>query len=204
LKIKLIGINARYSHLCLALFYLRNKLEDKIGGVETEICQYTINDPYYTLLQRIAGRHADYFFFSVLIWNSDLVERLIDDLLQISSHQHIVVGGPQAGVVVKNFADYRQVSLFNGEIEAAADSFFDDLKQGNLQKSYQASFLKSGLKELHYLYRAGDFDLHLQNRAVYYESSRGCPFFCSYCLSSTEKGVFHKDLDQVFKELDDI
>lgn len=204
MKIKLIGINARYSHSCLALFYLRNELETRLSGLETEICQFTINDPYYTLLQRLADDSAEFLFFSALIWNSDLVERLIGDLLAVDEQLRIVVGGPQAEIVGLNCAGSSRLTIFQGDIEAAAPEFFDDLQKGRLQKSYQASFLQSTNRTLGYPYRDEDFKLHLQNRAVYYESSRGCPFFCSYCLSSAEKGVFHKNLDQVFGELDDI
>jgi radical SAM superfamily enzyme YgiQ (UPF0313 family) len=204
LKIKLIGINARYSHSCLALFYLRNELETRLSGLETEICQFTINDPYYTLLQRLADDSAEFLFFSALIWNSDLVERLIGDLLAVDEQLRIVVGGPQAEIVGLNCAGSSRLTIFQGDIEAAAPEFFDDLQKGRLQKSYQASFLQSTNRTLSYPYRDEDFKLHLKNRAVYYESSRGCPFFCSYCLSSAEKGVFHKNLDQVFGELDDI
>ena len=204
MKIKLIGINARYSHSCLALFYLRNELETRLSGLETEICQFTINDPYYTLLQRLADDSAEFLFFSALIWNSDLVERLIGDLLAVDEQLRIVVGGPQAEVVGVNCAGSSRLTIFQGDIEAAAPEFFDDLQKGRLQKSYQASFLQSTNRTLSYPYRDEDFKLHLKNRAVYYESSRGCPFFCSYCLSSAEKGVFHKNLDQVFGELDDI
>lgn len=204
MKIKLIGINARYSHSCLALFYLRNELETRLSGLETEICQFTINDPYYTLLQRLADDSAEFLFFSALIWNSDLVERLIGDLLAVDEQLRIVVGGPQAEIVGVNCAGSSRLTIFQGDIEAAAPEFFDDLQKGRLQKSYQASFLQSTNRTLSYPYRDEDFKLHLKNRAVYYESSRGCPFFCSYCLSSAEKGVFHKNLDQVFGELDDI
>ena len=204
MKIKLIGINARYSHSCLALFYLRNELERRLSGLETEICQFTINDPYYTLLQRLADDSAEYLFFSALIWNSDLVERLIEDLLIVDEQLRIVVGGPQAEMVGINCAGSSRLAIFQGDIEAAAPEFFDDLQKGTLQKSYQASFLQATNRALSYPYRGEDFKLHLKNRAVYYESSRGCPFFCSYCLSSAEKGVFHKDLNQVFGELDDI
>ena len=204
LKIKLIGINARYSHSCLALFYLRNELEKRLSGLATEICQFTINDPYYTLLQRLADDSAEFLFFSALIWNSDLVERLIGDLLTVDEQLRIVVGGPQAEIVGLNCAGSSRLTIFQGDIEAAAPEFFDDLQKGRLQKSYQASFLQSTNRTLSYPYRDEDFKLHLENRAVYYESSRGCPFFCSYCLSSAEKGVFHKNLDQVFGELDDI
>ena len=204
LKIDLIGINARYSHSCLALFYLRNELERRIAEIETAICQYTINDPYYLLLQRIAGSDANYLFFSALIWNSDLIERLIEDLLQIDKGFRFVVGGPQAGVIGVKFSDCPGLTIFKGDIEAAPADFFADLQRGDLRGSYQASFLKSAARQLRYPYKDEDFSLHLRNRAVYYESSRGCPFFCTYCLSSTEAGVFHKDVEEVCSELADI
>lgn len=204
MNIKLIAINARYSHSCLALFYLRNELEDKIPGADTEICQYTINDPYYVLLQRIAAGQHDYLFFSALIWNSDLTERLIEDLLVLSDRVHVVVGGPQAAVVCSHFNDSDRVTCFIGEIEAASKDFFNDLKDFRLGKTYRGSFLQLREKILPYPYRQDDFSRYLVNRAVYYESSRGCPFFCTYCLSSAEKGVYHKELDLVFNELGDI
>jgi len=202
-KIKLIAINARYSHSSPALFYLRNALEHKIAGIETEICQYTINDPYYILLQRIASGSPDYLFFSAVIWNSDLTGRLIEDLLVRSERVRIVVGGPQADVVCSGFDDSR-VTCFNGEIEAAEGAFFTDLQRRSLKKSYRGTFLGLRDKTLPYPYRPDDFLTHLANRAVYYESSRGCPFFCTYCLSSAEKGMYHKELGDVFSDLDDI
>ena len=204
MKIRLIGINARYSHSCLALFYVRNELEKYIPDVKAEIFQFTINDPYYSLLQRLAAGQPECLFFSALIWNSDLVERLVTDLLSLGSQFKIVVGGPQAEIVGRNCDLDDRLTIFNGDIEAADPIFYEDLQRGTLQGSYRASFLQSTGRVLDYPYRDEDFTLHLRNRAVYYESSRGCPFFCSYCLSSSEKGLFHKDLEQVFSELDHI
>ena len=204
MKIRLIGINARYSHSCLALFYLRNELEKFLPEVKAEICQFTINDPYYSLLQRLAADRPDCLFFSALIWNSDLVERLVTDLLTLDESVRIVVGGPQAQIVGRNCTGQDRLTIFQGDIEAVGQTFYQDLSNDTLQSSYQASFLRSETKALGYPYRDEDFTLHLQDRAVYYESSRGCPFFCSYCLSSSEKGLFHKDLEQVFSELDHI
>ena len=208
MKIKLIGINARYSHSCLALFYLRNELEKHLPGVQARICQYTINDPYFTLFQRIAEPDIDYFFFSALIWNSDLIEQVIEDLLAVDLSCHIVVGGPQAEVVGARFADDERVSAFIGDIEAAGSQFYEDLAQSRLDKRYQASFFGaaplSGPHRIGFPYRPEDFSAQLKNRAIYYESSRGCPFFCTYCLSSSQTGLYHKDLDQVFAELEEI
>jgi radical SAM superfamily enzyme YgiQ (UPF0313 family) len=208
MKIKLIGINARYSHSCLALFYLRNELEKHLPGVQTRICQYTINDPSFTLFQRIAEPGIDYFFFSALIWNSDLIEQVVEDLLAVDLSCHIVVGGPQAEVVASRFADDQRVSAFIGDIEAAGPQFYEDLAQTRLDKRYQASFFGaaplSGPHRIGFPYRPEDFSAQLKNRAIYYESSRGCPFFCTYCLSSSQTGLYHKDLDEVFAELEEI
>ena len=204
LKIKLIAVNARYSHSCLALFYLRNEVEKYLPEAVTEICQFTINDPYYALLQRIAAGQPACLFFSALIWNSDMVEKLVTDLLTLDERLTIVVGGPQAEIVGRSCGPRDRLTIFSGDIEAADPAFYNDLQQGVLQARYRASFLQSTGRALDYPYRDEDFALHLRNRAVYYESSRGCPFFCSYCLSSSEKGLFHKGLGQVFGELDHI
>jgi hypothetical protein len=84
--------------------------------------------------------------------------------------------------------------------------FYTDLLGGNLQSIYGRSFFHLKEKKEKFIspYREDDFDTHLKNRNIYYESSRGCPFSCSYCLSSAENGVVHKDLSQVRLELDQI
>ena len=204
MKIKIVGINARFTHSCLALFYLRNELEKNIDGCRTEICQYTINDPYYTIIQRLSTGKPDYIFFSAVIWNSEIVEQLVTDMLIVDNDCRFVIGGPQARIVGEKFSTSDRVSIFFGEIEAAEARFFDEIKNGTPSRYYEASFLKSGIKHLAYPYRTSDFAEELKNRHIYYETSRGCPFNCSYCLSSAEQGIFHKELKQVFKELDDI
>jgi hypothetical protein len=80
MRVKMIGLNARYTHSCLALFYIRNELEKYCKDVEVEIHQFTINDAYYGLLLNITEGEPDYYFFSAAIWNSDLIVKLISDL----------------------------------------------------------------------------------------------------------------------------
>jgi hypothetical protein len=87
-----------------------------------------------------------------------------------------------------------------GEIEGVGGKFYADLEQGSLQKLYLA---EPG-NPFPFPYKDEDFTTQLQNRLVYYESSRGCPFRCSYCLSSVEKKVGHKDIEIVRQELERI
>ncbi len=204
MKIKVVGINARFTHSCLALFYLRSELERMLPEVEVEICQYTINDPYYLMLQNLLADRGEYLFFSALIWNSDLIEALVWDLLSVDAACRILIGGPQAEVIGDLFSAHCQVSVFKGAIEGAPPGFYDDLQSGNLQNCYEASFFKVKNREVGNPYRSEDFSGPLKNRSVYFESSRGCPFSCTYCLSSAENGLYHKKLDQVFGELDEI
>jgi hypothetical protein len=92
-------------------------------------------------------------------------------------------------------------SVVIGEIEAVEPEFYQHLKNGNMNHLYHGSFFKMDNRTFSYPYCIEDFTSHLQNRHIYYESSRGCPFHCTYCLSSVEKGVYHKNIETVEEEL---
>ncbi len=203
MHIKLVGLNARYTHSCLALFYVRNELEKHCQEAEIEILQGTINDGLYETLLRLTAEKPAAVFFSAAIWNSDLVERLIVDLAMILPDCLLVVGGPQAGVIGERLPP-GLCTVVLGEIEAISPDFYRDLQQGRLQDLYNGSFFRMRERSLDFPFRDSDFDRHLRNRHIYYESSRGCPFSCTYCLSAAERGVYHKKLAQVFTELDHI
>ncbi|MDP3479457.1 MAG: Mg-protoporphyrin IX monomethyl ester oxidative cyclase, partial [Desulfoprunum sp.] len=203
MHIKLIGLNARYTHSCLALFYVRNELEKHCPDAEIEILQGTINDGCYETLLRLTAGQPTAICFSAAIWNSDLVERLIVDLKKILPDCLLIVGGPQAGVIGDRLPlGFCTVVL--GEIEAISADFYRDLQQGRLQDRYRGAFFKMPERHLDFPFRDSDFDRHLSNRHIYYESSRGCPVSCTYCLSAAERDVYHKELPQVFAELDRI
>uniref|UniRef100_UPI004057BB4E DUF4080 domain-containing protein n=1 Tax=Candidatus Electrothrix sp. TaxID=2170559 RepID=UPI004057BB4E len=190
----LVSINCRFSHSCLALFYVRNALEQHLHGHSLLLSQFTINDPYYPTLLRISRERSKAVFFSVYIWNHAVVHRLIHDLARLRPDLIIILGGPQAQALGEL---PEQCTLFLGEIEGAPQGFYHDLQQGRLQALYQAekaSCFPSPYKE-------DDFTGALQHRQLYYESSRGCPFSCSYCLSSGSKGVRHKPVELVKEEL---
>ncbi|PHR30136.1 MAG: Mg-protoporphyrin IX monomethyl ester oxidative cyclase [Desulfotalea sp.] len=202
-SIKLVGINGRYTHSCLALFYLRNELTKYCPDFKTEILQLTINDNYFESLLRLSSGNPSYIFISAAIWNSELVEKYTRDLAICLPDCRLVIGGPQAAVLHEKLAT-TNYSILLGAIEAVGEQFYRDLEGFCLQIKYEANFFKKHDRGFDYPYLDSDFDTHLANRHIYYESSRGCLFGCSYCLSSVEKGVYHKPLEMVLKELRDI
>ena len=202
MRYKLIALNSRYTHSCLALFYVRSCLEENILGCRPEIEQYTINDPYYPMLRRIGSGEPEVLFFSVYIWNSLILQRLVSDLAKILPDTPVILGGPQAGALAENLQphDYKRCTVVYGEIESIEESFYHDVKERKLRRKYKCRKMETFKNP----YREDDFAGPLQNRQIYYESSRGCPFGCTYCLSASEKGVRHLKSSQVFDEIKSI
>jgi len=202
---KLVAINGRYTHSSLPLFHVRNELEDRCPEVNTEILQFTIRDPYYEVVLRISEGCPDAIFFTTAVWNSVRVEKLISDLHALMPSSLLVVGGPQAEVVFTHCGK-EQCTVVHGAIEAVGDKFYEDLTHSSLEPEYGGAFFHMGDRGDRFKspYRESDFSSHLENRNIYYESSRGCPFSCSYCLSSAENGTLHKKYKQVQTELDQI
>ncbi len=197
MKIKVVALNCRFTHSCLALFYVRNELRKYLPSHCTvELCQFTINDPYFDTLLRLTHNSPDAVFFSVYVWNEEITRRLAQDIIAILPNISIVFGGPQAAFM--GGADFsRPATLVRGEVEGLPQTFYKDLANKALQQEYPAD---EG-RDFGFPYKDEDFTGPLKNRHIYYESSRGCPFSCTYCLSSTSKGARFKDMEAVKKEL---
>ncbi len=199
--IKLIALNARYIHSCPALFYVRRELARHLPHCSATITQFTINDPYFKTLLRIAEGGPFAVFFSVYVWNSDYIKRLIADLVRIIPTVRIVLGGPQAPFIFRNSSSISaNRTIVRGEIEGVPPVFYRDLDRESLAPSYTAATGES----FPLPFKDDDFDNALRHRHIYYESSRGCPFSCAYCLSSIEHGVRYKDIGLVKEELREI
>lgn len=197
MNIQVIAVNCRYSHSCLALFYVRNELQ-KIPGLRPVIRQFSLNDPYYATLLRISGSKPEAIFFSVYIWNSAYIGRLAVDLNLLFPDTPIVMGGPQAKALRASLPF--SPTVIHGAIEGLGADFYPDLKEGSLKEDY---FAATGAA-FAYPYKQDDFSRQLKNRNIYYESSRGCPFSCAYCLSSVNRELINKEIPTVEKELADI
>lgn len=202
LQIKLVAINARYTHSCLALFCIRHELEKYLPQHPVILYQFSINESYHEMVLQLTAGTPDAIFISAAIWNSEIVIKLIADLKRCLPDCQIVVGGPQAEIVFNVCNGL--CSVVYGEIEGIDPVFYSDLEAQKLKNQYRGTFQAIKDKGIPIVYKDSDFDEYLQNRHIYYESSRGCPFSCSYCLSAVEVGVYHKDLEQVKAELKQI
>lgn len=221
MKFLLAAINAKYIHSNLAVYSLRAFANEHVPGADIEIGEYTINHQMDQVLRDIYRRKPDFIGFSCYIWNISYVLELVRDLHKVLPELEIWMGGPEVSYDARELllreADIRGVMCGEGELTftevvkayLTGDGWTSKTGQllscvagitfraGDIRETMPQRFLS--MDEIPFPYRdMTDFE----NRIVYYESSRGCPFSCSYCLSSIDKSVRFRSLSLVKQELD--
>ena len=218
MKIILTAVNAKYIHSNLAVYTLQASAEK--AGVFPEIREFTINQSKDSMLRSLFLARADVVCVSCYIWNISIVEDLITEYHKISPKTKIWLGGPEVSYHAEEMLE--QYPFLAGIMKGEGEVTFREIavyyqNQGNGMEG-------KTLEEIHGItYRDADgavksnpwrpvMDLSevdfpyanlkkFENRIIYYESSRGCPFSCSYCLSSIDKRLRFRNLDLVKKEL---
>ena len=218
MKIILTAVNAKYIHSNLAVYTLQASAEK--AGVFPEIRAFTINQSKDSMLRSLFLARADVVCVSCYIWNISIVEDLITEYHKISPKTKIWLGGPEVSYHAEEMLE--QYPFLAGIMKGEGEVTFREIavyyqNQGNGMEG-------KTLEEIHGItYRDADgavksnpwrpvMDLSevdfpyanlkkFENRIIYYESSRGCPFSCSYCLSSIDKRLRFRNLDLVKKEL---
>lgn len=212
MKILLAACNAKYIHSNLAVYDLKAYSSDYDEHVILR--EYTINQPKDEILKDIYSSGADVVCFSCYIWNTSFVRELIRDLVKILPKTAFWAGGPEVSYDAEKFLT--EMPEMTGVMVGEGEKTFHDLLEFYIDG-------KDSLEEISGIaYRTGDKIIHngwrelmdlsaipfvyehlekFENRIIYYESSRGCPFSCSYCLSSIDKKLRFRDLELVKKEL---
>ncbi len=213
MKILLVAVNAKYIHSNLAVYSL--KAAARAYGDRVEIGEYTVNQQLDEILADIYQRQPEVAAFSCYIWNRKLIGELLKELPKILPGVELWVGGPEVSYAAEDFLrEHPMVSvIMRGEGEGTFRSLaaryiegegsLEDIdglafrgKDGEICRTKDASAVD--LDDIPFPYEGlGDFE----HKIVYYESSRGCPFCCSYCLSSIEKGVRFRSMERVKREL---
>lgn len=210
MKILLTAINSKFIHSNLAVRYLKAFTKDM--DAECKIREFSINDREERVLEEIIKEKPNVVCFSTYIWNVEMVKRISDLIKQVDSNIEILYGGPEVsydsmvileeisgdyiieGEGEKTFREFVEYKLGIKDIESIRGLFYK--KNGKV--NFNGSRPLMSMDELVFPY---EDDEDLNNKIVYYEASRGCPFNCKYCLSSTIHGVrFHK-IDRVIEEL---
>ena len=215
-KILLTAINAKYIHSNLAIHSLKASAGE--CGACVELSEYTINQQKDEILRDLFLRGADVLCFSCYLWNLEYIEAIATEYHKLCPEVPIWLGGPEVSYETRAFLEshayVKGVMIGEGE-----DTFRELCAYYQEDGEKESSLLKIGglairmeegeirftqprppkpLSEVPFCY---DDLQKYEHRIIYYESSRGCPFSCSYCLSSVDKRLRFRDLELVKKEL---
>ena len=222
MKILLVAINAKYIHSNLAVYCLKAYAEKNMPqdvNVQIELAEYTINQNRDEILKDIYRRQAEMICFSCYIWNLDYVESMIRDVKKVMKDVIIWAGGPE--VSYDSRETLGRLPELTGVMKGEGEKTFAKLCEvyGKRSETSELSLeqidgitfrcpdgticerpwrVPLDLSEVPFVYH----DMKkFENKIIYYETSRGCPFSCSYCLSSIDKQLRFRSLDLVFNEL---
>lgn len=195
MKIVLFGINGSFSHSNLAIRCLRDPLER--AGFEVVLVEHTLRDRTAHILEHLYREKADVYGFSCYIWNIEPMLTLAETLKSLLPNSKIVLGGPEVSYGLERFENTPWIdAIVRGEGEEAMLSLCQAIKEGReylrISGGYAVTFSDAGVH-----YREGEET----GGILYYESSRGCPYSCAYCLSSATQGVRFKSVEQTLDEL---
>ncbi|EKS4342839.1 B12-binding domain-containing radical SAM protein [Clostridium sporogenes] len=210
MKALLVAINSKYIHSNLALRYLRANTEDL--NYECMLKEFTINDRKENILEKIIMEKADLVAFSCYIWNLEYVEELANLIKLVKPSTEIIFGGPEVSYDSESFL--RKVPgeyIIRGEGEETFREFIKCKIENKSLDKVKGLYIKT-LNGIEYTGERHNISMNsvvfpykkeedLKNKIVYYEASRGCPFKCKYCLSSTLHGVRFHDIERVKKEI---
>ena len=213
MKILLVACNAKYIHSNLAVYDLQAYASEYTDHIILK--EYTINQQKDDIMRDIYLEHPDVVCVSCYIWNISFVKELMADLIKILPGADFWAGGPEVSYDAEKFLT--ENSEFKGVMVGEGEETFKELAGYYVEKNPQNLKDMTGI-----CYRDGDQIIHngwrqimdlssipfiykdlseFKNRIIYYESSRGCPFSCSYCLSSIDKKLRFRDTETVKKEL---
>ena len=213
MKILLAACNAKYIHSNLAVYDLQAYASEYTDHIILK--EYTINQQKDDIMRDIYLEHPDVVCVSCYIWNISFVKELIADLAKILPDADFWAGGPEVSYDAEKFLS--ENPEFTGVMVGEGEETFQELSGYYVKKNPEKLENITGI-----CYRDGEKIIHngwrqimdlssipfiykdlseFKNRIIYYESSRGCPFSCSYCLSSVDKKLRFRDIEMVKKEL---
>lgn len=197
-KYLLVALNSQYIHTNLAVRYLKKYIEEH-SDKKIEIYESNINNQTHNIIRDIFESSPNIVIFSTYIWNKEQIFKICKELKKIMPELKIGLGGPEVTY------DSEDVMSENPEVDFVIKGEGERALLKVVQKKPEelsgiySEIMPFDLDEIPFPYSLDE--LMKENKILYYESSRGCPFSCSYCLSSIEKGVKNFSLERVKKDL---
>lgn len=213
MNVVLVSLNAKYFHTNLAIRSIKKHCSEELYSVHLR--EFTINDREDRILGRLVEEEAEVYAFSIYIWNVAPTLRIMKNLKKIRPDAWIVAGGPEVSFLTEAEAlDTGADVLVSGEGEKSFPQVLAALGQSEGLDKIPGITVCQGEKAVANLTPRKTLDmdaldfayeneelLRLKGSIFYYESSRGCPYSCAYCMSSVEKSLRFKSLDRVKEEL---
>ncbi len=205
MKAVFTAINSKFTHSALPIYLLSKRVPEGIKAVTAE---YNINQPKDYIVRKLYSERADVYLFSCYIWNIDTVVSIIKDLKKMTGCV-IVLGGSEVSYNPHDYEDYADY-IVSGEGESVISDLLSYIKYGkdpssllgvHKKGSGNSSFTaKTTGEEMNFPYTDEEISL-FKDKIIYYESSRGCPHKCTYCLSGSDNKVRYKDIEKTKEEL---
>ena len=211
MKILLVGINSKFIHPNLAIRYLKANCD-----YDTDIIEFTIKDKLDQIINNMKIDQYDIIGFSCYIWNIEIIIELLIHIKGNYQNKTIILGGPEISYEYDSYLTNELAHfILTGESEVSFNllinaihkkSDFDSVP--NLAYIYKDEIIKTesdqieDLNSLKSPYYFEDDYKDIKNKIQYVELSRGCPYKCSYCLASLEKGLRFFNMEKVFSDID--
>lgn len=214
MRVLLTTLNAKYIHSSLALRNLKGYCQPLTN--EITVKEYTINNTLLDILADIFAQRPKVIGFACYIWNIDMTLKLASMAKKVMPDVRIILGGPEVSYDPRNIlqtCDYIDYIIM-GEGEETLRQLVEALMSNsdvqsitglsyrgkNAELAEGCTQVVGDLDSIPFAYNEADMD-ELGDKIIYYESSRGCPFSCQYCLSSATAGVRYYSLARVFNDL---
>ncbi len=203
MKTVLFTLNASYIHKSPALRYLGNAL--KRSGFEIATVEFSVKERRLRVLERLMEEQGEIYCFSCYIWNIEQMLQTAEKLKKLRPDVTVIFGGPEVSYEEETYPESHPYIDFivAGEGEESLPALCLKIREKGREAALrEGRFIRSlpyaGFAEEGIPYAPSDLT---SSSVIYYESARGCPYSCSYCLSAAEKGIRSKTAERVLDEL---